>query len=268
VLGNDGLIYVPPPTTTVSGFWTYVTSEVMADPGSGNLRSDGASAMVSTQLAVSALTLNGTDMSAAFGALTDGDLVVVQEQDVVGDWARFTLSGPPVNNTTWWLLPVTPQESNGTPPTKATDVLLRFTYGGSSAGGGVTDHGGLTGLADDDHQQYPLMWAQPATPATPTPNDRTALWWDTDDNPVGTGPQGPIGPTGPTGPQGIQGVIGPTGPTGSQGVIGPTGPTGPTGSTGNTGPTGPTGSTGPVAVVVSTTRPVSPAVGTIWAPAP
>lgn len=168
-----------------------------------------------------------------------------------------------------------PLDLNGNPITGirltplADDEAASKAYVDANGGAGSSDHGALTGLADDDHLQYPLMFAQPATAPTPTPNDRPALWWDTDANPVGTGPVGPTGPLGPTGPTGPQGVIGPTGPTGAQGnastVPGPTGPTGPTGSTGNGGPTGPTG---PVAVVVSASRPVSPAVGTIWAPAP
>lgn len=32
--------------------------------------------------------------------------------------------------------------------------VVESLTGGSSGGGGVTDHGGLTGLADDDHPQY------------------------------------------------------------------------------------------------------------------
>lgn len=160
-----------------------------------------------------------------------------------------------------------------------TDSLIYVPPGGSA------DHGGLSGLTDDDHPQYPLMFSQPASPGTPAPNDRPTLWWDTDDNPVGTGPVGPQGPTGPTGPQGIQGVIGPTGPTGPQGiqgVIGPTGPTGPQGNLGPTGPTGaastiagptgpqgvigPTGPTGNANVVIAAVRPTTPVAGTIWVP--
>jgi hypothetical protein len=44
---------------------------------------------------------------------------------------------------------------------------------GGGAGGGVTDHGALTGLADDDHTQYALK-ASPAftgTPTAPTPTE-------------------------------------------------------------------------------------------------
>lgn len=36
------------------------------------------------------------------------------------------------------------------------DAALRKWVAGASAGGGVTDHGALTGLADDDHTQYVL----------------------------------------------------------------------------------------------------------------
>jgi hypothetical protein len=48
--------------------------------------------------------------------------------------------------------------------------------------GGVSDHGGLTGLADDDHPAYPTMVSQAAQPADPV-GDRPAIWYDTDDSP-------------------------------------------------------------------------------------
>jgi hypothetical protein len=98
---------------------------------------------------------------------------------------------------------------------------------------------------------------------------------------------GPTGPEGPQGPQGVKGdtgadstvpgPTGPEGPQGPQGLKGDKGDTGDTGPTGNTGPEGPqgpqgeqglTGPEGPVAVVVSASRPGSPALGQIWAPAP
>ena len=129
---------------------------------------------------------------------------------------------------------------------------------GGGGGGGTGDHGELTGLADDDHKQYPLM-SNEDEPPTPTPASRPMLWWDPDEDPAGTGPVGPTGPAGPTGPTGPGSTVaGPTGPTGEkgepgddglQGDLGPTGPSGPVGATGPTGPTstvpGPTGPTGP-----------------------
>jgi hypothetical protein len=50
------------------------------------------------------------------------------------------------------------------------------------AGGGVTDHGALTGLADDDHDAYALMVSRDAEPSDPARPE--ALWYDTDATPV------------------------------------------------------------------------------------
>jgi hypothetical protein len=53
-----------------------------------------------------------------------------------------------------------------------------------SAGGGASDHGGLTGLGDDDHTEYALMVSQASEPADP---DRPeALWYDTDEEATGS----------------------------------------------------------------------------------
>lgn len=39
-------------------------------------------------------------------------------------------------------------------PSVLTVATLTVNGGGGGGGGGVTDHGALTGLADDDHTQY------------------------------------------------------------------------------------------------------------------
>ncbi len=46
----------------------------------------------------------------------------------------------------------------------------------SSPPGGVTDHGALTGLADDDHTNYQPMHVGTSAPSTPATDD---LWVDT-----------------------------------------------------------------------------------------
>lgn len=66
------------------------------------------------------------------------------------------------------------------------------------AGGGVTDHGALTGLGDDDHTQYPLGYNQTSAPSSPSRG--LALWYDTDDTtpPQGTAAEGTSFPSTPT----------------------------------------------------------------------
>ena len=173
---------------------------------------------------------------------------------------------------------------------------------GSGGGGGTSDHGQLLGLGDDDHQQYPPMFVQPAEPALTRDG---VLWFDVDDDPgfasnydlavangfVGTeqdyldslvgpqgeqgiqgeqGLQGDIGPKGDTGDTGPQGDMGPQGEQGIQGEkgdtgdIGLTGDTGPQGEQGIQGDQGAKGDTGDAGIVVSPTPPGSPVLNQLW----
>jgi len=47
-----------------------------------------------------------------------------------------------------------------------TDLLVKFNGAAWTTAAGVTDHGALTGLADDDHTQYSLISSQAGAPAT------------------------------------------------------------------------------------------------------
>lgn len=53
-----------------------------------------------------------------------------------------------------------------------------FTNDGGSGGGGVSDHGGLTGLGDDDHTQYSLISSGSGAPGT-TPSRVGEVYIDT-----------------------------------------------------------------------------------------
>lgn len=52
-----------------------------------------------------------------------------------------------------------------------------------AASGGVTDHGALTGLTDDDHARYADMYSQAGAPSNPS-GDRPTFWLDTDATPT------------------------------------------------------------------------------------
>lgn len=54
-------------------------------------------------------------------------------------------------------------------------VDFRYTAAATSAGTVVGDHGALTGLGDDDHQQYPKLTSSDGAPVFPRAND---LWYN------------------------------------------------------------------------------------------
>jgi hypothetical protein len=129
---------------------------------------------------------------------------------------------------------------------------------GGSGGGGVTDHGALTGLADDDHLQYlPVngdrsmladlsLGSNAITDlADPVNPQDAATKFYVDSVLLIPGPQGEQGPQGDPGPEGPQGPAGADGADGAPGATGPQGPAGPQGEQGPVGPQGPAGATGP-----------------------
>ena len=111
-----------------SGRWRFDgTSIVMADPGSGKIRADNATVASITQLAISVLTDFDVDATLFFQLLRAADKVIIQDRDDATKWMRFTMTGAPTNNTTWFLFPVTYVASLGTAPTNNDTLLVIIT---------------------------------------------------------------------------------------------------------------------------------------------
>lgn len=99
--------YVDTMISRTTQLWSCSTNPAMADPGAGRLRFNQATAAESTELALSATSDGGTDVSAALGRLLGGDFVTMQDQDDATRWVRYTLRSPPAAmSPTWWRLSV------------------------------------------------------------------------------------------------------------------------------------------------------------------
>jgi len=116
----------------------YDSVNTMADPSTGKVRTNTDVGTPSTQIAFSKTTNLGIDATDTFKSLAVGDLIYFQQLDNAANWGRFTISGAPVNNSTWWQLPVTAVSQQGT-INKNQTVLVRFTFGtGGGGSGGMT----------------------------------------------------------------------------------------------------------------------------------
>ena len=109
--------------------WNYDTSATMADPGSGRLRTNTPAGTAATLIALSAWPLSGVDIGNMLRSLTAGDLLFFQEADDSHNWGRYELTGPPVDNGTWFQVPVYGIGTAGGTINKNQGLLIRFTYG-------------------------------------------------------------------------------------------------------------------------------------------
>ena len=89
--------------TDLAGVWRYDTSQVIAAPASGYLRTNASPV---TQMAISATTKGGLNVHADLVALTSGATLLVQEESAASNAAKWQLTAAVIDNTSWVQLAV------------------------------------------------------------------------------------------------------------------------------------------------------------------
>jgi hypothetical protein len=95
--------------------WNYSTSTGDAFPGNGSFRLNNADRSLATFIYMADLSANGVDMSAILSKVGAGDTFYIQQADDANAAVLYTLSGPAVDATTYWKVPVV-FNSQGTNP--------------------------------------------------------------------------------------------------------------------------------------------------------
>lgn len=131
------------PSTSVAR-WRYSTNHAIADPGSGSVRFDSATASAVATVALDNLTDAGVDVGGSIASLTTGDSFYFQVEADAGVWGRYTLSGPPVDHGGWFEIPVTYVSSAGSAPSNNTPLLLEVTRETGGVVGGASNLDALT----------------------------------------------------------------------------------------------------------------------------
>lgn len=162
--------------------YTFSTTTAAANPGSGIVRVNNAVPASITAVFVSSISVLGNNLDSVYSEFYPGDLLQIWERDNQQDSLIFTINGAPINNGGWWTIPVQYVSGPSLGNNERVDVTpiatpaSRLIPGGTTGqvlaktanedyavgwvnqtgggGGGVTDHGALTGLNDDDHPQY------------------------------------------------------------------------------------------------------------------
>lgn len=112
---------------TVGMQWRFSTSTTDADPGSGRMRWNNATPASVTALIVSDFTDGGVDVSNILGLIGASFKVYVQEQKDGATALSLDVTGPVVDNTTHFTIPVSVVGSGILPSNNAKLFMLLFS---------------------------------------------------------------------------------------------------------------------------------------------
>jgi hypothetical protein len=200
--GDVGPVGPPGPgNSAFTGIWRWTTSTTTAAT-SGDVGLNTGAWATATEVHISETNRAGTDVSGALAKIVVGDDLLVQDTAEAANAARYTVSGPPVDNGTWRTFPVTVstqgQAPSGTPPSNNADTTVAVLTQGSQAEEWTSGAGApaaALGKVGD--------WYLDTVSADVYEKTAASTWT------LRTNIEGPTGATGPQGPQGVPGTPGP-----------------------------------------------------------
>jgi hypothetical protein len=119
--------------SVLSGTWRWTTSTTDAS-ASGRVGINQATWAATSQLNLNETTLAGGDATNVLAKLKIGDGFYLQDHTDASRWARYTISGTPVDQGTWRQFPVTFVDGTEPTPANNADTIVTLTVqGGTSA---------------------------------------------------------------------------------------------------------------------------------------
>lgn len=158
-------------------------------PATGYIRTNNASATAATILYIHKTTNAGTDLARFLEDLDVGSQIYVQDKDTSASFAKFDVTGPAVDQTSYFQVPVSNTEVGGTALSNNTTVLLYLTRGGAggAGGGGIADApvdgvryvrqnaGWVSGDAAYASLASPIFTGDPRAPTPATADNDTSI---------------------------------------------------------------------------------------------
>lgn len=112
---------------TVGMQWRFSTATADADPGAGRVRYNNAVPASVTALILSDFTDGNIDVSNILALLTTGHRIYIQQQSAGTAALSLNVSGPAVDNTTHFTVPVTVVGSGILPANNAKMFMLAIS---------------------------------------------------------------------------------------------------------------------------------------------
>ena len=90
----------------LNSVWKWSTSTSTSDPGDGKVKINNSTYSSATELRISKENEEGYDVGNAFGMVTEGARIYLQERKKGNKYAVFDVTGAPVESSNYWTIPV------------------------------------------------------------------------------------------------------------------------------------------------------------------
>lgn len=117
--------------TSTSANMQWKATETAGNPGYARVGTDTGVPATTSTLYIAATSKNGFDISGFLAGLRPGDSVFLWARDSSQTWARFDVTGNPVDMVAWYEVPVSPTVLQGVEPNDYAEIFIQLYYSGS-----------------------------------------------------------------------------------------------------------------------------------------
>ena len=128
---------IPSENNLSKGFYKFSIATTAGDPGAGYMRMNTTNPATVTNFYLDILSQDGTSAVPYLANLRTGNSIYIQDMADAGIFARYNVTGTPVNNTGYWTVPVAYDSGVGTFVSES-NLMLVTTYNTSGGGGGIS----------------------------------------------------------------------------------------------------------------------------------
>lgn len=116
-----------------TGTWTWTTKTADANTN-GQVGINTTAWSTATQINLNEKTTDNADATTFISKIKSGDELRLQQKTDSTRWAKYVVTGTPVDQGAWWSFPVSYEQGGGNPPGGNADTLVSFLPAGASGG--------------------------------------------------------------------------------------------------------------------------------------
>ena len=117
--------------------WIFLTNTSATDPTNKKFKANNTIPSAVTEIYYSDITNGGVDASNIINNLNSGSIIYIQQKDNSSSSTLYNVIGNPIDNTSWWTVPVAYDSGESLPSNNKKAISIFFGVGPNAAWGSI-----------------------------------------------------------------------------------------------------------------------------------